>query len=239
MNSAHRLRGWRLGVVCLLSTGSALGTFTSALRAQNMAPAVAEILDRLPDASAREAVRGALEEANARGLPSAPLVTKVREGLAKGAAPQRISAATIALGKRLATASAALAPAHSVDELVAGADVLQVGIAEATLREMRRIWPAKALTVPLGVLAELVASGVPPVKATSRVRELLTRGASTTQLAALSNTVRADVAAGLAPDAALELRSKGVLSLLASPTSNALTASPTSPTPTTGIRPPL
>lgn len=240
-----RTRG-RNATVCVLC---AFLLPLSALRAQQTptsnAPSAALVsatIAQLPDVDAQQAVRTAIDDAQARGLPATPLITKVREGLAKGAPPQRIGAATIALGKRLASASAALAPTQSVEELVAGADVLQVGIAAATLRDMRLLWPAKALTVPLGVLAELVASGVPASNATVRVRELLSRGATTTQLAALSNTIRADVAAGLAPDAALELRSKGVLSMLSAPAANALTASPVGPTtgsPPTGIRPPL
>jgi hypothetical protein len=171
-------------------------------------------LDALGDERARTALRGILEDAAAKGIPTAPLVTKVREGIAKHAEPDRIRSATALLAKRLESAAAALAPSRSTEELAAGADALQAGIGTGTLRDMRRVWPTKPLTVPLGVLAELVASGVPHANATRRVRELLVQGASTTQLAGLGTTVRADIAAGLAPDASMELRSKGVLSLL-------------------------
>lgn len=202
-----------------------------ALRAQDVAAGTTSTLEGLADAKSRAAVRALLEDAAAKGIPTAPLVTKVREGIAKRATPERIHAATAALAARLASAATALAPTRSTEEIAAGADVLQSGVTERALREMRTIWPAKPLTVPLGVLAELVASGVPPTNATKRVRELLVRGASTAQIAALGTSVRADVAAGLAPDAAMELRSKGVLLQLPNASSLPAIASP--------IRPPI
>ena len=187
------------------------------------------MLDGVADAEAHAALRALLDDAAAKGVPTAPLVTKVREGLAKGATPDRIRSATAALAQRLEAAADALAPTRSVEEVSAGAGALQSGVPVATLRDMRRVWPAKPLTVPLGVLTELVQSGVPQANATKRVRELLVKGASTAQLAALGTTVRADIAAGLAPDASLELRSKGVLSLLHSQSLPSIAAPPIRP----------
>jgi hypothetical protein len=97
---------------------------------------------------------------------------------------------------------------------------------------MRKLWPVKPLTVPLGVLSEMVANGVSRPIATRRVRDLLIKGANTAQLASLGTNVRNDIAAGLAPDAAMELRSKGVLSLIESQTQVgiSLTTPPRPPT---------
>lgn len=196
--------------------------------------------DAIGDVETRTAVRTLIADAAARGLPTAPLVTKVREGIAKRAAPDRIRAATASLAERLGVAAAALAPSPSPDELTAGADALQVGVSAATLREMRTLWPAKALTVPLGVLSEMVASGVSHATATKRVRELLRKGATAAQFAALGVTVHNDIAAGLAPDASMELRSKGVLTLLNSGAVNATVNGGfgTAATPPPPIRPP-
>jgi hypothetical protein len=118
-----------------------------------------------------------------------------------------------------------------VEELAAAADALQVGIPASTLRDMRALWPTRALTVPLGVLAEMVASGVSRAVATRRVRELLVKGATTAQLASLGSRVRGDITAGLAPDAAMELRSKGVLSLIEAQTVFGTTTSGAPPRP--------
>ena len=229
---------WCAALVCLA------GLTTRTLRAQE-ASVVASI-DALPDERARAAVHIIFQDAVAKGIPTAPLVTKLREGLAKQAEPERIRTATALLAKRLESAASALAPSRSTEELSAGADALQVGIVVGTLRDMRRLWPVKPLTIPLGVLAELVVSGVPQSIATRRVRELLIQGANTAQLAALGTNVRADVAAGLAPDASLELRSKGVLSLLLQQNVTGLSSTvpnqplptaPNQPLPTRPIRP--
>ncbi len=189
---------------------------------------------RVPAQDLPAEVRTIIAEAGARGLPTAPLVTKVREGLAKHAAPDRIRVATVALVDRLDIAATALAPSRAPDELSAAADALQAGIPVATLRDMRKLWPSKPLTVPLGVLSEMVASGVSHANATRRVRELLVKGASAAQFAAIGTNVQADIAAGLAPDAAMELRSKGVLTQLTAP-AGALSTNAGLAAPNTGI----
>ena len=172
--------------------------------------------DAIADSDTRTALRTLIADAAARGLPTAPLMTKVREGIAKRAAPDRIRVATATLVDRLALAATALAPSRAPEELAAGADALQAGIPAGTLRDLRKLWPNRALTVPLGVMAEMVANGVSHANATRRVRELLARGATAAQFASMGSSVQADIAAGLAPDAAMELRSKGVLSVLQS-----------------------
>lgn len=226
-----------LGRAFGIALGVAIGMGASLVIAPRMMAqdASATSLATVGDERTRAALRAIFDDAAAKGLPTAPLITKVREGLAKRAEPERIRVATAQLAARLERAASALAPSRSTDELAAGADALQVGIGVSTLRDMRRVWPAKPLTVPLGVLAELVASGVPQDNATRRVRELLVQGATTTQLAALGTTVRADISAGLAPDASMELRSMGVLSLLQQ---NALTITAPATPPRPPKRPP-
>jgi hypothetical protein len=210
--SAPRASAIRASVVALFVTATPM-----IARAQDF--------DAIPDAASRTAIRTIIADAAERGLPTAPLVTKVREGIAKKAAPDRIRSATAQLMDRLTIASQAIAPSRSSDELTAAADALQAGIPVATLRDMRQLWPARPLTVPLGVLSEMVANGVSRTVATRRVRELLVKGANTTQFASLGTSVRDDIAAGLAPDAAMELRSKGVLSLIESQAAFGITTS--------------
>jgi hypothetical protein len=53
------------------------------------------------------------------------------------------------------------------------------------------------LAAPLGALAQLVASGVAPRRATQLIVELLHRDAPATQLLAFGNAVEADVGAGV------------------------------------------
>jgi hypothetical protein len=182
----------------------------------------------LNDARAREAIQQTIRNTQAKNVSIEPLVLKVREGISKKSDPARIQNAVQVLAKRLELSAAALAPTYSVEELSAGASALQVGVPAPTLRELRKLWPSKPLTVPLGILYELVAHQVPVAKATQRVRELMERGASSAQLVTLAANVEADVGAGLSADAALELRAKGVMSLLPAPVGTA-TAIPNKP----------
>ena len=144
------------------------------------------------------------------GLPVEPLVAKALEGVELGAAPERIEAAVRALYVRLTTARAALAPVVSDAELVSGADALAAGVPAATLRRVRALAPGRSVAVALGVLAQLVARGVPPSRAADAVTSLLRSGARPAQLVALDSVVRADVAAGVPAATAVEARARTI-----------------------------
>lgn len=174
--------------------------------------------ESLRDARARTAIQQVLRVSQAKGVPIDPLVRKVREGVAKQSEPALIENAVQTLAKRLELAVSALSPYRSVEEVTAGANALQVGVPAPTLKELRKLSPTQPITVPLDILTELVGQRVPVKLATQRVRELVARGANSAQLVAMSESVEADVSAGMQPDAALDLRARGVLSLLSAPT---------------------
>ena len=200
-----------------LSTALSTATMVAALSMPCLVSAQSSqgmVLDAISDVRARDAIRGVITEARGRGVPEGPLYSKVREGVAKQASPDLIVGAVRTLAEHLERAQTALAPVQAVDEVSAGAGALRVGVPDATLRGMRQSWPDKTLTVPLGVLTELVANDIPAKKAAERVHALLVRGASSADIVTLGDKVRADIAAGHAPDASMELRTKGVLSLI-------------------------
>ena len=199
--------------------------------AQSARPASA--VDDMADVPARLAVRELLEAAPARGIPVEPLLTKVREGVAKRSTPERIRDAVRLLSGRLETARAALTPVYSVAELTAGAGALQVGVTTASLKELRALAPDEPLTVPLGVLTEMIADGVPVRMAATQIAALVKKRASSALLIELGARVRADVASGIAPRTALDQGSQRVLSLLADPNVRS-SVQPTSPP----LRPP-
>ncbi|MFI5309942.1 MAG: hypothetical protein ACHQQ3_01815 [Gemmatimonadales bacterium] len=182
----------------------------------------------IKDDATRDVVRSALGRATATGLPVGPLISKALEGIAKRASTATIRGAMAALEKRLRRANALLAPDPTVDELSAGADALSVGVSDRTLKQMRAAAPRRSIALELGVLTELVARGVPRDKASKMVLELMARGANGAQLTALSSAVQADVAAGIKPDVALDLRGRGVMSLLP-PSPSASVLQPRSP----------
>ena len=183
----RRLLGLALAVV------SASGV-AGDLRAQQVAYAAGTApLDSVTLA----ALRREMSRAQARGLPVEPLEAKVREGQIKRAAPARIQSAVVALATRLDSARAALGVASNAAELVAGADALAAGADAGALRTLRTTGGARDLAAPLGALAQLVASGVAPGRATQMIVELLKRGVAPREVLAFGVAVESDVGAGV------------------------------------------
>lgn len=147
-----------------------------------------------------------IDGASARGIPSAPLLAKVREGRLKRANPARIRGALASLVARLDSARVALGPGASTDELVAGADAFAAGADATAVRAVRAASAGRSMSAPLGALAQLVASGVPSTRAVAMVVELLRRNASPAQVLAFGNSVESDVVSGLPAEEAAVLR---------------------------------
>jgi hypothetical protein len=171
-------------------------------------------LDARLDTATRAAVLRTIDSARVRGLPVEPLVDKALEGATKHAAAPRIEAAVSGLLHRLEISRDALAPDPGPRDIAAGADALAYGATREALASMRAIRPNGSLAVPLAVLTQLVASGVPVARATRAVADLLERGARDEQLIALQDDVRSYVAAGASPEAALDVRTRGLNAVL-------------------------
>jgi len=88
-------------------------------------------------------------------------------------------------------------------------------VTKTALEAVRSTSPTKPVAVPLGLLAQLVASGVPATRATQIVTELVKRGASNAQLVALGNDVNSDVGRGARANASLDVRLRGLTAVLA------------------------
>ncbi len=204
------------------------------LASVSAAPVLAQGTVVLPiaDAKARQAVEREIAQAAAKGLPTQPLLSKAMEGVTKQATGEQILAAVSSRAKRLEQARVLLAPSPSVAELTSGAEALVIGVPGSMLKQIRAAWPAtQSVAMPLDVLTELVARGIPAKHALVQITNLMARGATPSQIAALGSSVQADIASGLPPDAALEVRARGVMSLLPSPAAAASLAP-------TGSRPP-
>jgi hypothetical protein len=179
----------------------------------------------IADVEARQAVEREIALAEAKGLPVQPLIAKAMEGVAKQATGERIRVAVASLAKRLEQARTLLAPSPSVAELVSGAAALELKVPPAMLKQIRATWPrSQSVVMPLDVLTELVARRVPAKRALEQLTILMVAGATPAQIAGLGASVQSDVASGLAPDAALEVRVRGVMSLLPSPAAQAALA---------------
>lgn len=176
-------------------------------------PAAGQAVDRLETEFSGEtlaALRAELRTAGSRGLPSRPLVLKALEGRSKGAADPQIIGAVTALRDRLARAAAILGP-RDEDVLVAAAAALYVGVDESMLRELTVGTRQDALGMAFVVVGDLVRRGVPVPEASRAVISLGTAGAPAAALDEFRRQVNADIATGLAPARATEVRVRGVL----------------------------
>lgn len=199
-----------------LAVAAALVGVGPATHAQQLASDTSTLgrLEQTLDADTYKAVVQVISGARARALPTGPLVDRALEGAMKRAPGARIRAAVTTLAQRLEVAKKELAPSPTESDIAAGAGALGVGVPRATLRAIREIQPDRPVAVPLGVLTELVSRSVPVDRATRLVVELLRRGATSPQLVALGENVQRDIAAGIEPSAALDIRTRGVASAL-------------------------
>src|SRR5687767_9452552 len=159
---------------------------TALLLALAASPALAQDprLTRLDSAAAAQ-VSLLADSARVEGLPTEPLIQKALEGRAKGAEPARIVEAVRLLRGQLARARTALGPSADAAELVAGAASLRVGASPSALAELRALRRGGSLVVPLGVLADMVAAGVPVDTAWRSVERLARAGSDDAAYVAL------------------------------------------------------
>jgi hypothetical protein len=185
-------------------------------------------LTLIKDDATRDRVRAFIEGAQRRGTPVEPLINRALEGVAFKADAKRIERAMADLEQRMRTAQKLLGSRATVDELAAAADAMANKVPEGSIRDLRVAAPARAITLEIGVLTELVLKGIKPKDATKMVRELMARGATGVQLTELNAAVEQDVALGVTPIEALLVRGRGVMSLLPPPAA-AILAQPSRP----------
>jgi hypothetical protein len=168
----------------------------------------ARLLARLDPATAAE-VGAVISAARAAGLPAEPLVDRALEGASKGASSARIVAAVRALARDLRAAHAALGGDALDAEITAGAGAIRAGVDPRVLSRLRA-GRAEPLTVPLGVLADLVARGVPADSASRAVLLLAQAGAADGAYVSLRRNVERDIRNGAPPAIAATVRARGM-----------------------------
>jgi hypothetical protein len=164
----------------------------------------ARLRDRL-DPSTAARVGAIIDSARFAGLPTRPLTSKALEGASKRAPGPRIVAAVSRLAGELRSAREVLGPA-SESELDAAASALILGVRRADLVAVRSARSGERLTVPLAVLADLVAYGVPPEAATQAVVRLAEGSGEDEALLDFRRDVERDIALGAPPAAAAAVR---------------------------------
>jgi hypothetical protein len=150
-------------------------------------------------------VRTIVDSARSEGLPTEPLIDRALEGATKGAAPNLIVGAVSRLLSEIRIARQSLGELATPGELSAGASAIRAGAAPADLEELRFRRPGQPLTVAAGVLADLVAVGVPADTAVAAVLALAAQTDDAEYIAFRRNVER-DIALGASPTAALGVR---------------------------------
>ena len=147
------------------------------------------LVERL-DASTAAAVQRVVDSAGRAGLPTEPLVQKALEGSTLGAPGDRIEAAVHALHGQLGRARTALGEDAGPAELTAAAGALRAGLPPSALRRLQSLRSGRPLVVPIAVLTDLVAEGVPPDEATQSVLALARDGRPDDDFVALRREVQ-------------------------------------------------
>ena len=186
--------------VCVLAFGCAMiGAFSTSARAQE-----SRLVGRVPE-PARAQLDATLVSARADGLPTEPLVDRALEGAVKGARSELIVAAVNRLLDELRQARQAFGGHASAAELTAGASALRAGASRADLARLRKLRPESPLTIPAGVLADLVAAGVPADTGIAAVLALASNAADADYIIFRRNVER-DIAQGASPAASVGAR---------------------------------
>jgi hypothetical protein len=151
-----------------------------------------------------------LDSARSLGIPAEPVVDKALEGAAKRAPNERIIVVVRSRFRELVAARAALGSGAMDAELIAAADALHAGASPSVITTLRSRRPGAPLTIPLAVLADLIARGVPADTASSAVLALATTPATDAQFAALRDDIERDIAKGAPPAIAASVRTRGL-----------------------------
>ena len=190
------------------------------------------------DADALRQMSAIIDSARAAGLPTEPLLDKAREGVLKRAPGALIVTQVRKRAGQLGSAQTALFPATDA-EILAGADAINWGVPQSTLREIRRVRSSSELTVPIGVLADLVGRGVQLDTASAVVIALARSDMRDNDMIRFRQVVERDIALGLLPAAAAMTRAEatGADMLAGSPLNQGPIRGATNPRPPDQRRP--
>lgn len=187
----------------------------SVLVAGAVAPASAQelrLVGRLTDAT-RVRVDSIVTTARAEGLPTEPIVDRALEGVAKRAPEALIVPAVTRLLGELRVARNAFGETASAAELTAGASALRAGATRADLARLRQLRRDQPLTIAAGVLADLVAAGVPADTGIAAVLALASNTADADYVAFRRN-VEQDIALGASPASSIGARLRAVADMV-------------------------
>ena len=143
-----------------------------------------------------------VRSASDQGLPTRGLVARALEGESRHAPAAAILDAVARQASALSAARRALGPGARDAEIEAGAAALLGGVPEDTLTSLRHVRTSGSLVIPLVVLADLVARGVPTPQASETVLAATRAGAGDPELLRMRERVNQRITKGEAPPGA-------------------------------------
>jgi len=144
-------------------------------------------------------VSALVNEARAAGLPTDPLIARAFEGASRGADAAGIVNGVRRQSSAQAAARGALGPGSQPDEIVAGASALLAGVPADSLSHLRLARAGGSLVIPLVVLCDLVARGVPADVASVAVVTAARAGATDNVLLRIRERIHTGIENGGAP----------------------------------------
>ena len=140
--------------------------------------------------------------AAAQGLPTSSIVGRALEGASRQANGAAILEAVRRQASGLEAARRALGPNARPSELDAGAGALLAGVPEDSLAGLKRARPSGSLVIPLIVLSDFVARGVPVGDASSTVLSATRAGAADAALLKMRERINERILRGELPTGA-------------------------------------
>lgn len=178
-----------------------IGLWLTPLPARAQLPDEARLRARLaPELADRVLV--VVRTAAEQGLPTRGLVARALEGESRHAGDAAILDAVNRQASALAAARHGLGTAARDAEIEAGAGALLGGVPEDSLASLRRARPTGSLVIPLVVLADLVARGVPTAQASGTVLAAARAGAGDPELLRMRERVNQRITKGEPPPGA-------------------------------------
>ena len=144
-------------------------------------------------------VAALVNEARAAGLPTDPLIARAFEGASRGADAAGIVSGVRRQAGAQSAARGALGTGSQPDEIVAGASALLAGVPADSLAHLRLARPGGSLVIPLVVLCDLVARGVPADAASVAVVSAARAGATDNVLLRIRERIHTGIENGGAP----------------------------------------
>jgi hypothetical protein len=191
-----------LMALCVALAATLAGTPAGAQQATDTR--LERIRAELP-ADAVRRIEAQLARASELGLPTAPLLDKAVEGMAKGVPGVRIAGAIDQLAADLGRASALLTDAHPGPpaDVASVADALRRGVPEATIQRLAtRAGPEEPVALAVHTVGDLMDHGVPAGQALSVLEAWRDRGARAEELRELPAAVERLIRQGVLPEQA-------------------------------------